>query len=95
MTPSAPLLPSDLNTHFVGRLRARDAKAWFELWETFGPVLRAQLSRWGRGKVGIETVQDLSQETLAAFEACGALQATLESEPPPAREFPERPPSKR
>lgn len=60
-------MPSDLNTHFVSRLRARDAKAWFELWETFGPVLRAQLSRWGRGKVGIETVQDLSQETLAAL----------------------------
>ena len=69
MTPSAPLLPSDLNTHFVGRLRARDAKAWFELWETFGPVLRAQLSRWGRGKVGIETVQDLSQEMRRATGA--------------------------
>lgn len=67
MTPSTSLLLSDLNTHFVSRLRARDAKAWFELWETFGPVLRAQLSRWGRGKVGIETVQDLSQETLAAL----------------------------
>lgn len=60
-------MPSDLNTHFVDRLRARDAAAWFELWETFGPVLRAQLQRWGRGKVGVETVQDLSQETLAAL----------------------------
>jgi len=60
-------LQNDLNTHFVSRLRAREAAAWFELWETFGPVLRAQLARWGQGKVGIETVQDLSQETLAAL----------------------------
>jgi RNA polymerase sigma factor (sigma-70 family) len=63
MTP----LPSDLSTGFVGRLRARDPQAWFELWETFGPVLRNQLRRWGRGRIGIETVQDLSQETLAAL----------------------------
>lgn len=57
----------DLSTHFVSRLRARDPAAWFELWETFGPILRAQLSRWGRGQIGRETVQDLSQETLAAL----------------------------
>ena len=57
----------DLTTHFVGRLRAQDPEAWFELWETFGPVLRAQLSRWGRGYIGWETVQDLSQETMAAL----------------------------
>lgn len=60
-------LPTDLSTGFVGRLRARDPEAWFELWETFGPVLRSQLRRWGRGRIGIETVQDLSQETLAAL----------------------------
>jgi RNA polymerase sigma factor (sigma-70 family) len=58
---------NDLSTHFVSRLRQRDPKAWFELWETFGPVLRAQLARWGRGRIGHETVQDLSQETLTAL----------------------------
>ncbi len=63
MTP----LPNDLSTGFVGRLRARDPEAWFELWETFGPILRNQLQRWGRGRIGAETVQDLSQETLAAL----------------------------
>lgn len=58
---------SDLTTGFVGRLRARDPAAWFELWETFGPILRNQLSKWGGGRIGVETVQDLSQETLAAL----------------------------
>jgi RNA polymerase sigma factor (sigma-70 family) len=58
---------NDLTTSFVKRLRARDPQAWFELWETFGPVLRAQLHRWGRGRIGQETVADLSQETLAAL----------------------------
>jgi RNA polymerase sigma factor (sigma-70 family) len=57
----------DLTTRFVGRLRARDPQAWFELWETFGPILRAQLARWGRGRIGPETVADLSQETLTAL----------------------------
>lgn len=56
-----------LTTSFVNRLRARDPQAWFELWETFGPVLRSQLARWGRGRIGKETVQDLSQETLTAL----------------------------
>ena len=60
------MLP-DLSTGFVRRLRARDAAAWFELWENFGPVLRAQLARWGRGQIGPETVKDLSQETLTAL----------------------------
>ena len=55
-----------LTTTFVNRLRQRDETAWFELWETFGPVIRAQLTRWGRGNVGVETVRDLTQETLAA-----------------------------
>lgn len=58
---------SDLTTGFIGRLRARDPQAWFELWETFGPILRSQLARWGKGRIGAETVQDLSQETLAAL----------------------------
>lgn len=57
----------DLTTSFVARLRARDTAAWFELWETFGPVLRSQLTRWGGGRIGAETVQDLSQETMAAL----------------------------
>lgn len=56
-----------LTTSFIARLRDRDESAWFELWETFGPVLRAQLSKWGRGRIGVETVRDLTQETLAAL----------------------------
>ncbi len=57
----------DLTTNFIGRLRARDGAAWFELWETFGPVLQNQLARWGGGRIGRETVQDLSQETMTAL----------------------------
>ncbi len=60
-------MPNDLTTSFIARLRSREPAAWFELWETFGPILRAQLSRWGRGRIGQETVADLSQETLAAL----------------------------
>lgn len=56
-----------LTTNFVRRLREGDDAAWFELWEVFGPVLQAQLAKWGRGRVGAETVRDLSQETLAAL----------------------------
>ncbi|MCB9906596.1 MAG: sigma-70 family RNA polymerase sigma factor [Planctomycetes bacterium] len=55
------------STHFVRRLRERDSEAWFELWENFGPILRAQLQRWGAGRIGWETAQDLSQETLTAL----------------------------
>jgi RNA polymerase sigma factor (sigma-70 family) len=58
---------NDVTTGFVGRLRAREPAAWFELWENFGPILRVQLSRWGHGRIGAETVQDLSQETLTAL----------------------------
>jgi len=58
---------NNLTTNFISRLRARDTAAWYELWETFGPVLRAQLAKWGRGRIGPETVRDLSQETLAAL----------------------------
>ena len=58
---------SNLTTGFIARLRANDQAAWFELWETFGPVVRAQLTKWGRGRIGVETVRDLSQETLAAL----------------------------
>lgn len=61
-----PML-NNLTTGFVNRLKSHDESAWFELWATFGPVLRAQLSKWGRGRIGSETVQDLSQETLAAL----------------------------
>jgi RNA polymerase sigma factor (sigma-70 family) len=56
-----------LTTNFVRRLRDRVETAWFELWQIFGPVLRAQLSKWGRGRIGVETVRDLTQETLAAL----------------------------
>jgi len=58
---------NNLTTRFIGRLKDRDETAWYELWETFGPVLRAQLSKWGKGRIGPETVRDLSQETLAAL----------------------------
>jgi len=58
---------NSLTTGFVNRLRARDASAWFELWEVFGPVIEAQLTKWGKGRIGKETVRDLSQETLAAL----------------------------
>ncbi len=58
---------NSLTTSFISRLKAQDTAAWFELWETFGPVLRAQLSKWGKGRIGAETVKDLSQETLAAL----------------------------
>lgn len=64
-------MPRDLSTGLIRRLRAREPDAWFELWETFGPVLRAHLARWGRGRIGPETVRDLSQDTLAAL--CGAI----------------------
>lgn len=56
-----------LTTGFIDRLRCNDQAAWFELWETFGPVIRAQLAKWGKGRIGSQTVQDLSQETLAAL----------------------------
>ncbi len=65
----AATVPNDLTTGFIGRLRARDPSAWFELWENFGPILRAQIARWGRGRIGAETVKDLSQETLAALSS--------------------------
>lgn len=58
---------NSMTTSFVRRLRERDESAWFELWEIFGPVIRAQLTKWGRGRVGVETVRDLTQETLAAL----------------------------
>ena len=56
-----------LTTSFVKRLRDRDEAAWYELWEVFGPVLRGQLAKWGKGRIGVETVRDLTQETLAAL----------------------------
>lgn len=56
-----------MTTSFVARLRDNDQATWFELWQTFGPVLRAQLAKWGKGRIGPETVRDLSQETLAAL----------------------------
>src|SRR5690606_30476432 len=62
-----PSMLNNLTTGFVRRLKDHDESAWFELWETFGPVLRAQLSKWGKGRIGPETVRDLSQETLAAL----------------------------
>lgn len=65
--PATAAMLSSPSTNFINRLRADDQAAWFELWETFGPVLRAQLTKWGRGRIGQETVRDLSQETLTAL----------------------------
>lgn len=59
-----------LTTTFVRRLRDRDEAAWFELWQDFGPAIRYQLSKWGGGRIGFETVQDLTQDTLAALSTC-------------------------
>jgi RNA polymerase sigma-70 factor (ECF subfamily) len=59
-----------LTTSFVHRLRERDEEAWFELWQDFGPAIRFQLQKWGRGRVGFETIQDLTQETLAELSKC-------------------------
>jgi len=58
---------NSMTTNFIARLRANDQATWFELWETFGPVVRGQLAKWGRGRIGSQTVQDLSQETLSAL----------------------------
>ncbi|MBX3384841.1 MAG: sigma-70 family RNA polymerase sigma factor [Phycisphaeraceae bacterium] len=62
-----PWMLSPVTTRFIQRLRSNDQAAWFELWEMFGPVVRAQLMKWGKGRIGAETVRDLSQETLAAL----------------------------
>ena len=53
---------NSVTSSFIARLRANDEAAWFELWENFGPVIRAQLTKWGRGRIGVETVRDLSQD---------------------------------
>ena len=36
-----------LSSRFIGRLKARDPEAWFELWQIFGPVIQGTLTRWG------------------------------------------------
>jgi RNA polymerase sigma factor (sigma-70 family) len=56
-----------VDTSFLRRLRARDERAWFELWEAFGPVVRATIAKWGNGRLGEETLRDMTQETLAAL----------------------------
>jgi len=56
-----------VDTAFLRRLRAKDERAWFELWEAFGPVVRGTLYRWGNGRLGEETLRDLTQDTLAAL----------------------------
>ncbi|MFM1832508.1 MAG: hypothetical protein RLZZ461_824 [Planctomycetota bacterium] len=62
-------LVNPMTTSFVARLRDRDDAAWFELWTVFGPVIRSQLHRWGRGAVGAATVEDLTQDTLTALSS--------------------------
>ena len=56
-----------VDTSFLRRLRARDERAWFELWQAFGPVIRGTLARWGNGRLGEETLRDLTQDTLTAL----------------------------
>lgn len=56
-----------VDTSFLRRLRARDERAWFELWQAFGPVIRGMLARWGNGRLGEETLRDLTQDTLTAL----------------------------
>jgi RNA polymerase sigma factor (sigma-70 family) len=58
---------SPVSTNFVRKLKANDQASWYELWENFAPIVRAQLAKWGKGRIGAETVQDLSQETMAAL----------------------------
>jgi RNA polymerase sigma factor (sigma-70 family) len=65
MTTIAPM--HQVDTSFLRRLRARDERAWFELWQAFGPVVRGMLARWGNGRLGEETLRDLTQDTLAAL----------------------------
>lgn len=60
-------LMHQVDTAFLRRLRARDERAWFELWEAFGPVIRGTLARWGNGRLGEETLRDLTQDTLTAL----------------------------
>ena len=38
-----------LTTNFIGRLKRNDEAAWFELWETFGPVIRGAARQVGQG----------------------------------------------
>lgn len=59
------LMLHPITTTFIDRLRNREEAAWFELWEIFGPVIRAHFAKWGRGAIGAETARDLTQETLA------------------------------
>lgn len=61
------MLSNQITTGFIARLRTNDQAAWFELWQTFGPVIRAQLAKWGQGRISPETARDLSQETMAAL----------------------------
>ena len=49
-----------VDTAFLRRLRARDQRAWFELWEAFGPVVRGTLYRWGNGRRGEETPDEVT-----------------------------------
>jgi RNA polymerase sigma factor (sigma-70 family) len=71
LSPNKYYVPMNaLTTGFVKRLRNRDEAAWYELWQDFGPAIRFQLQKWGRGRIGAETVQDLTQDTLAELSKC-------------------------
>ena len=61
-----------LTTSFIRRLRERDEGAWFELWAVFGPVLRAQLSKWGKGLLGLRIIGGDTVTTAVTRAAHGA-----------------------
>ena len=53
-----------LSTQLIRRLRAGEQTAWFELWDVFGPAIQSTIRRFGRQQFSLETVRDMTQETL-------------------------------
>ncbi|NUQ36106.1 MAG: hypothetical protein HUU29_14325, partial [Planctomycetaceae bacterium] len=55
----------NVNTDLLVRLKAKDASAWYELWEVFGPSIERIVGSIANRYFSQETVKDVSQETLA------------------------------
>jgi RNA polymerase sigma factor (sigma-70 family) len=53
-----------LSTQLIRRLRAGDQAAWYRLWTVFGPAIQSTIRRFGRHQFSLETVRDMTQETL-------------------------------
>lgn len=53
-----------LSTQLIRRLRAGDQGAWYRLWTVFGPAIQSTIRRFGRHQFSLETVRDMTQETL-------------------------------